>query len=1063
MSLSETLITEYLTLQKKFQQQYGPRTILLYMVGIFYETFEYDPTRCESDAERTSKSGILWDEHIGLAIETAFILNSQLTCINNKEPYSIKNPHRAGFPCVALEKNKNRILSHDYIIVRMDQVKDDRGDVTRREVVEIISPSFYINNLATHKHTNNIMCVYLECQSTTFSQHMKMENLLIICGASILDVITGKNTLCEFYSKNNDQIHAIQELYRFLICNNPRELVIYIDDLPDTLCTDDVEHNPYVSYLHKTLELHRYDRLKIYVNQTLPDYKKITYQTEFLNKVFPRIANGTAIQIKSDNILSELEIDALNYARISYILLLQYCYSHNKNIIQLLSKPTTEWIDNKKHLVLAHDSLLQLDIFPKNIVLSKNKFNKIKEVDSLLAILDENKTHMGRRMLINLIQNPLTSTSELETHYQMIEEMFTPVVDGSYLWKYLEQKLGQIPDLSSLHRKLEMKTINPSDLCVLFNSYIKIMHIYIDIYKLNTPTLHNQMLSSDEVNSFNDFMVRYNNIFNLEHLASCKIATDENGEQLIDFVTSPIREQLYSDLDMQVNHLVDNEAELQTIINYLEKYLQTKKPSSKKSTSAAVAKNCIERKTTTPKKGAVNKGFGGTILTTTPARSTILSSAPLDHNICGQLEILPLTSTEKHVSGDKIALICSQIDQAKKWLRTKIVKIYYSVLEEMVLQYNFYDGLVRFVSKIDVIHSYAKITHQYNYFKPTISHDNHPESFIEAEDIRHPIIERIISGEYITNDVRLGRGISGSNRSYGMGLYGYNATGKTSLAKAVALNIIMAQIGCFTPSKMTFKPYHKIITSLTSDDNLFKSQSSNTVEMIDLRTMLRQADANTYCALDELCSTTESNSGLAITSASILTLIDRRATFILATHMHDLIKIPCIEKLNSNEFKIFHLAVRCNDENKCLIYDRKLKDGSGPSVYGLIVAQTLDLPQEFLDQAFSILDNIINKDKSDSILSTKTSRYNSEVYVDSCAMCHTSTSELHTHHIEEQHLADERGMIGSMHKNVKNNLIVLCSTCHKDLHSRGQELKTLQTSVGRMVIAAESDIHDASA
>ena len=53
--------------------------------------------------------------------------------------------------------------------------------------------------------------------------------------------------------------------------------------------------------------------------------------------------------------------------------------------------------------------------------------------------------------------------------------------------------------------------------------------------------------------------------------------------------------------------------------------------------------------------------------------------------------------------------------------------------------------------------------------------------------------------------------------------------------KAIGLNIIMAQIGMFVPSK-TFEycPYDYIFTRI-GNDNLFKGHSSFTVEILELK------------------------------------------------------------------------------------------------------------------------------------------------------------------------------------------------------------------------------------
>ena len=63
---------------------------------------------------------------------------------------------------------------------------------------------------------------------------------------------------------------------------------------------------------------------------------------------------------------------------------------------------------------------------------------------------------------------------------------------------------------------------------------------------------------------------------------------------------------------------------------------------------------------------------------------------------------------------------------------------------------------------------------------------------MELIGLRHPIIERIAdSVEYITNDIQL------DDKNMGILLYGLNSSGKSSLLRAVGINIIMAQAGFY--------------------------------------------------------------------------------------------------------------------------------------------------------------------------------------------------------------------------------------------------------------------------
>ena len=144
---------------------------------------------------------------------------------------------------------------------------------------------------------------------------------------------------------------------------------------------------------------------------------------------------------------------------------------------------------------------------------------------------------------------------------------------------------------------------------------------------------------------------------------------------------------------------------------------------------------------------------------------------------------------------------------------------------------------------------------------------------------------------------------------------------------------------------------------------------------------------------------------------------------------------------------IYHLKISYNDG--VLEYDRKLKIGPGPDIYGLKVCEAMGLPNSFIEGANNTLNEL--KNKNTSLVSTKQSQYNTHVFMDECKVCGNPPEE--THHIKEQCTADSNNMIDYHHKNNKHNLVPLCKSCHNKVTygnlkiygwkstSRGRELR----------------------
>jgi DNA mismatch repair protein MutS len=199
--------------------------------------------------------------------------------------------------------------------------------------------------------------------------------------------------------------------------------------------------------------------------------------------------------------------------------------------------------------------------------------------------------------------------------------------------------------------------------------------------------------------------------------------------------------------------------------------------------------------------------------------------------------------------------------------------------------------------------------------------------------------------------------------------------------------------------------------------------------MLELKAILNMADKDSLVLGDELCSGTESSSAMSIFISGIQHLYQEETNFIFATHFHEIVDFEEIGAMNKLMLK--HMAVNYDKSKDKLVYDRKLKEGPGESMYGLEVCKALHLPFDFLEKA-NALRNKYNP-KTASILEWKQSRYNSNKLRGICEECQSEFST-EVHHVAHQCDADENGYIGSFHKNAIPNLRSLCEKCHQAEH-----------------------------
>jgi DNA mismatch repair protein MutS len=359
------------------------------------------------------------------------------------------------------------------------------------------------------------------------------------------------------------------------------------------------------------------------------------------------------------------------------------------------------------------------------------------------------------------------------------------------------------------------------------------------------------------------------------------------------------------------------------------------------------------------------------------------------------------------------------------------------------------EEITRVIAELDVVKAGAKCAVIYGYTCPIINNKYDGQSYFSAKQIRHPIIE-VINQErqYIGNDVELLKGDEDVN---GILLYGVNGVGKSSLGKAVGINIVLAQMGFYTAtSGFTYYPYNKIFTRINGDDNIFKGMSSFVVEMSELKSILKYADNRSIVIGDEVCKGTEETSALSIVSASVANFCVKNVNFIFATHFHKLYELSCIKVLKN--IRLCHLSVTYDNKNENIIYGRVLENGPGSDLYGLEIAGYIIKDDVFMQQAKSVRNEIMNL--NNQVISDKVSNYNSGLIVDKCMICgdNGSTYPLDTHHIIEQNTFE---CDNSFHKNKLANLVVLCKTHHDEVHHGNLKINGYKDTINGQILDYE--------
>jgi DNA mismatch repair protein MutS len=927
---------------------------------------------------------------IGNADEISQLLNIQLTKKNKKIIEVTKsNPLMCGFPMPALNKYLHILLKNNYTVVTIDQLS--AGPKTDRKISKIYSPGLPPLlesdefNLSDTFLLNRFMC-------SIFIE--KCSPLNFCCGLTFIDITTGQIELYEIFSTDGidsllDKCYSILQKYQIV------EYVLTIHPFTQNEIESILKH------------------LDIY-NQTthiIPFTKELSnldLQETFFKKVYLNSNQSMLSYIEF------LDLEKYVFSRYSFINLLEFIFQHNESYLTKLSKPT--FIQEQTNLSLASNTIQQLNLVPTNS-------SKLYVYDSLFSVLNNVTTVLGKRHLRSILTAPFIDTTTIQMRYDLTEEFSYFDQKQKSSIQVFELILSEICDITRLHRKMGLGLLHPYEFAKLYQSYIKIEELFLLITTNKKCKAFKEWCDNlqFDYNLFQNYIQTIQETFIIEHLDKINLNGTSQSE-LINFYKSGVNSEI-NELSLEMEKY---ELEFKKLCTQLSKLIDEKGDEM-----------C----------NYIKLGFlesEGYYLTTTNVRAEVLKKK-LQKSKDSLISNLHFKSNKSGVkiTSETIDTWSSKLILLRNNFKEALIDLFISKMNNYFGEYSIlFDKMTLFIETIDITKSNYKTAVKYKYTKPILR--DTCSSYFSIKGMRHPILERILQDtKYITNDISL------DNKSSGIVLYGLNACGKSSLLRAVGLNIIMAQCGLYTAcDHMEFTPFHNLITQVDLHDNMWKGQSSFITEMLSLRNILKLSDQHSLILADELCKGSEMISATAIFASAIQRLLQKGAKFMFTTHLH---KVAELSEITSDpRIGIKHLSV--NVINNEIVFERILKDGPCASLYGLEVAKALDMDPLFINTAFKIRNTLTNK--KENLVSTKKSKYNSKKIVDQCELCGyypklQTDQHLHTHHINFQCNADDKGFIDHFHKNTKFNLVTLCSDCHSKVHEHKINIQGYtQTSSG---------------
>ena len=502
---------------------------------------------------------------------------------------------------------------------------------------------------------------------------------------------------------------------------------------------------------------------------------------------------------------------------------------------------------------------------------------------SLLWLLDKTKTAMGARLLKSYILNPLIDRDQIERRHDFVDILLKEFILKSDLEKYL----NEVYDLERLSGKIAFGSANARDLLQLKNS-IKVLPYISDILK--------------QINFYKELNV----LADLYNLLESSI-----------YENPPISVREGYLIKEGYNEELDELKEL------------------RKGGKDFVAKFEREEREKTGIKNlkvGYNKVFGYYI-------EVSKGNVNLVKDEYGYQRKQTLANAERYISPilkEKEALILNAEE--------KIVELEYDLFSSVrdcvkgyipVLQ-----DCAKILSEIDVLQSFATVSEENNYIRPVFT-----DNSIFIKDSRHPVVEKVINGEFVSNDVIM------DDKTNILLITGPNMAGKSTYMRQMAIISIMAQIGCFVPAKEAKLPiFDAIFTRIGASDDLVSGESTFMVEMMEANNAISNATCNSLILFDELGRGTATFDGMALAQAIIEYIHQNiKGKMLFSTHYHEL------TDLEDTLPGLRNVHVSAYEEEGKITFLHKIKDGSVDKSYGIHVAKLADLPDSLIKRASDIL------------------------------------------------------------------------------------------------------------
>ncbi len=748
-----------------------------------------------------------------------------------------------GVPHHACDTYIKKLVDNGFSIAICEQTADPatcKGMVPR-EVLRVITPGTLIESSMLDDSVNNFLCsIYMSADAG-------------VCAAAFADISTGEVHLFSFSDKD-----MLERLYNELSRFEPSEILL--NSAADDCAT-----------------------LKDFISLRIGSCVRVLTDDDF--SIFKHIDEISAQTTKETFEALRVQLENESCAESALCGLFTYVFRTQKKLAGRFS-------DVQVHI---DDPMMTIGYSARrNLELVETLRSKDKK-GSLLWVLDNTRTSMGRRMLRSYIEQPLVNPSRIMERLDAVEQLTESPVELSEI----KEILGGVYDLERLMTRVMYKSASPRDLRSLSVTAEKLPALKEMLEGFSAKLLKscNERISTlDEINNL------IGNAIVDEPPVSVKdggVIRDGFNEQL-----DSLR-KIRSGGKQIIEDIAERERESTGIKNLKVGY---------------------------------NRVFGYYLEVTK-----------------SYYDLVPETYIRKQTLANCERFITEELKNAENTIlgaSDKIITLEQEIFSEIIdfasTQIKTVSQTASAVAQIDVLCSFAAAALNNNYCKPDLTMDGS----IEIKKGRHPVVELMQKNEvFVPNDTYLD--LTANRMAI---VTGPNMSGKSTYMRQIALICLMAQIGSFVPAEYArLSVVDQIYTRIGASDDLTAGQSTFMVEMSEVADIVKHATKNSLVILDEVGRGTSTFDGISIARSVAEYILNSKklgCKTLFATHYHELIS------LESEMEGVVNYSVSVRKQGGNIRFLRKIVRGGADQSYGIEVAKLAGLPKKIITRADELLEEL---------------------------------------------------------------------------------------------------------